>query len=220
MVAWSSLWLITIIYLTNHNVYVGSSTINVNMTLPLDASVSEGDMAVFECQFGTATPRSCNSYHTFKYYHQDDNNSIISVLDYSHFCSSRDDVYSPFADDRYGINVSLLEDNSVLREFRYIFYIRSADVKENGSIFSCSVVSNGQIQWQRNATLIVYRGGIMQYHVDNYSYRYVAAIAVVIPVFVVALSITSLLLWMRRRKNRMSAENTEADQGIFILCFN
>lgn len=188
----------------------------------MDASIPAGGLATFECQFGTSDPGSCSDRHTFIYYQLADD-GLVSVLYHTHTCSARG--VNEALTDRFGLNVSIIDDRSVLLEIKYVFYIHNVSMKDNGSVFSCSVVSSNQIQWQHNASLIVgpainQEDGPTINQVDGPRLGrggHVTGIAVGVGVAMVvamaSLIVISLLLCIRTRKKRIP-NTLEADQGI------
>ena len=187
---------------------LGPQTIIVNNSLPLDTLVSTGAMVQFECQLGTIYPTSCNDVHVITYYQLADDKSLIPVIEKTHTCLYSEDAEITIDNNLYTLTVSKMEDKAALLIYRYIFYVHNANVKENQSVLSCHVISNGQIQWQNQAQLYVYPS----HEIVNDDYKDIlgdVAISIVVVVAVVALSIAGLLLYIKRKKRNRS----EADQG-------
>ena len=189
--------------------------ISVNQSLPSDTKVSTGATAEFECQFGTAHPKSCNDEHIFTYYQLTDNNSLIPVLQQTHGCVISEDVGIPINNSRYELTISKLEDEEIFLKYRYTFYIHNVTMEDNGSVFSCHVTNNYQIQWQNEAQLSVYLSFDINEDNGPRHGRTTVAAAVVVTVVFCALATTSLLLFIMKKKKKSSVLLT--DQG--ILCF-
>ena len=198
--------------------------ISVNQSLPADTEVSTGATAEFECQFGTAHPKSCSDEHIFTYYQLTDNNSLTPVLQQTHRCVISEDVGILINNSRYELTISKLEDEEIFLKYRYTFYIHNVVMEDNGSVFSCHVTNIGQIQWQNEAQLSVYPSN--QVIIDDSSARLgyvvlgiVVAVAVgivAVAVGIVAVRIAGWLLCIRRKKG--DGNGSEADQGKQFPC--
>ena len=137
-------------------IWFRSSSYYSKPNLPPDTRLSTGATAEFECQFGTVYPRSCNDEHVFTYYKLEDSTIFELVLHKKHSCLRSKNVEISIKISRYEPNISKVVDKDVLLEYRYTFYIHDIAIEDNGSLFSCHIMNNGQIQWQKDAQLFVY----------------------------------------------------------------
>ena len=185
-----------------------------NESQPLDTYVSVGGLAKFECQFGTANPDGCNHFYIFSYY-QLIENRLVSVLNHYHRCNNFVDGKTFPSNKRLGLNISILDNKPIAQISQYVFYIKAVDMKDNGSVFSCSIFSGNQIQWQQNASLIVdpvieLNTTQSMFHVGHV----VSSFAAVVFVTVLCTTSICLCIWKRRKRR---AQSVEADQGIITI---
>ena len=136
------------------------------------------------------------------------------MLVWSKYCTAQLPCYNLDDDNSgggYVLNSTITTDESTFKKYRFTFKILNVDTRHNNSVFSCSIFSGGQIQWQHSAYLTVTPQGITA------TWIVVVGVVAVSVVCVVALCLTVgiVLVWRWRRKR--GAVQMEPDQGTPML---
>ena len=117
--------------------------------------------------------------------------------------------YTDDTDDAYSFNATIATSGST-RAFVYNFYIFEVDIDNNNSILSCSLEAQGQIQWQKNATLLLVTFDVssIEERITAGHFRVIWASGGAIAVTFVLVIVSSLVfltwLWRRHKKTNFS----------------
>jgi len=108
---------------------------------------------MFSCWF-SCTEAYPEIKHIIEYYIINENETITVEKSYTWTCDQTESYTGSDTDDSYSLNVTVAISEST-RNFMYNFSIHEVDAESNNSILSCSVEAQDQIQWQKNATLLL-----------------------------------------------------------------
>lgn len=169
---------------------------------------TEGSNATFECELGTDAINSKNYYYLFEYY-STSNLTDNDTLTWSTGCIENSCIF----DDSqvYHISQTTIEQKANLKIYRFTFQVNNVTLGENGSVFTCSVVSETQIQWQRSANLTV----TPRLDLDDIPDVVGPVAALLCFVSVTALGVT-VGIFLGRRKWKRKVKALEADQGMIV----
>ena len=140
--------------------FTATNILFTDKTLPQDTNTTEGGDAVFSCTFGTRRPESTNQPALrFEFSYDSSHSTTATCLNWTE-CSGWSPNPLPHA---ITLSSAAIDDQtSVYTSYRYEVRLSNVATALNGSTFSCSIVSpydpltsNGLIQWQRSAELIV-----------------------------------------------------------------
>ena len=179
---------------------------------------------MFECLFYSDTSQ-CNSVHFLKYFHE--NNTDPVWHKFFQPCILDRDYSISYDNGSYTLNVSITKSGLSEKMYRYSFYILSANLQDNNSVVSCSIESSQQVQWERNATLLVYPRLLAPHKADSVRLPdIVVIVTITTTVLFIAAVVSCVLVFIRRR--RKEYKHLEDDRGrkyatlvhfCYISCF-
>jgi len=193
-------------------------TLFVNTSLPKHVTTEEGGTAIFQCHFHSPR-RSCNEWHVIEYYQNGDSQGNPTLYQFSQFCDRHHQNYS-IINGSYTMNVSVSKFSELERSYHYRFNIHNVSVGNNNSYWTCSLSSNGKLQWQGNASLNVFtrEGGTQASSTaileTNTSSNTAAAITIpVILLLMTAVAIASIGLVLYYKSRRSLIKRTLEKEG-------
>lgn len=174
----------------------------------MNSTVHEGDVAIFNMLYESPAEK-CISYIIYvKYYHR---NNITYDRGFQ-ACRNVNNYH--FSKGRYNVNISVTG-LAVLLTFQFRFYIVNTSDADNNSIVSFSIASDGQLLWEKNATLLVVKHPPLAQipHKGGSLTKILTIVLVVLSTLVITLVISSVLIYLYKRQTRL----LEQDRGDFSL---
>lgn len=198
-----------------------------NDSLPLNVSIAEGNNATFECELGTYNPNDLSESFNFQYKvaSQDSNvtwsrSCTVGIL-LAGECWVMNEEDS--SDGNYVPSLTVLQNQQGFKFFRFTFQVLNVDVQHNNSVFSCSILSGGQIQWLHSAHLNVSLAKHpmtetkSRHDEDTHTVEITVGVMTLLLVSVGALALTGGIMlakrkWRKRRMKRMGV--LASDRGM------
>lgn len=190
-----------------------------NDSLPLNVTTAKGNNATFECELGTFYRNDYSDHYTFHYsLVSQDNNTSIPVWNRTcragevpHYCWTADG-----SDEDYVLSITTTQKEEASVKFRFNFQVSNVDTKHNNSVFSCAILSAGQIQWLHTAHLTVTAMKERSSQQDAHTMVMVIVISIMVLLVVsgAALVLTGVIMLAKRKWKRRRIGELESDRGM------
>jgi len=187
----------------------------LNYNIPENTEAEDGASARFECVV-FSNDDECSYHLNMLYYHS---NGSVLYQSFSTPCVFHVRENRVLSDDgAYSLNVSVTFQQFEKNEYRYTFFVADVNKEHNNSVFSCSILSEDQIQWQKNATLVVVPRHAPETIASHYNIKIVLSVVVISTALAVGatLALVCVLVVVHRRTKQTPVE---PDRGMYKYLF-